>query len=87
MNVHIGSDICGIAVRAVGRSGSEPAEIAVGVTGSKEALMTAIVAADSARQVLTAPPGPGVMHSDQAIKLDPVVAALRSEYPDLVVAI
>ncbi len=87
MNVHMGSDICGIAVRAVGRSGSEPAETLVGVTGRKEALMTAIVAADSARQVLTAPPGPGVMHSDQAIKLDPVVAALRSEYPDLVVAI
>ncbi len=85
LNVHMGSDTIGIAVRAVGRNGSQPAETVVGVTGRKEARMTAIIAAESARQVLTSPPGPGVWHSDQAISLDPVVAALRSEYPDLVV--
>ncbi|MAN61999.1 MAG: hypothetical protein CMI60_08620 [Parvibaculum sp.] len=87
MNVHMGSDICGVSVRAIGRTGAASAETVVGVTGRKEPLMTAIIAAESVRQMLTESLGPGVLHSDQAIEIDPVVAALRAEYPDLVVAI
>ncbi|WP_444904220.1 saccharopine dehydrogenase NADP-binding domain-containing protein [Microbulbifer sp. CnH-101-E] len=87
MNLHMGTDICGISVRAAGRKGSEPAETIVGVTGRKEALMTAIVTAETARQVLSNNPAPGVHHSEQVIALDPVVTALRNELPDLVVAL
>ena len=49
--------------------------------------MTAIIAAETTRQVLTANPGPGVFHSEEAIALDPVIAALKAEYPDLMVTI
>lgn len=87
MNVHMGSDICGVAVQARGRNGNGSEELTIGVVGRREALMTAIIAAETARQVLTANPGPGVFHSEEAIALEPVIAALRNEYPDLVVAI
>lgn len=87
MNVHMGSDICGVAVRARGRAGTGPDELTIGIVGRKEALMTAVIAAETTRQVLTAGPGPGVFHSEQAIALEPVITALRNEYPDLVVAI
>lgn len=87
MNVHMGSDICGVAVQALGRTEDGLEEITIGVIGRKEALMTAIIAAETTRQVLTANPGPGVFHSEQAIAIDPVIAALKKEYTDLVVAI
>ena len=87
MNVRMGTDICGIAVRAVGWNGSKPAETVVGVTGRKEALMTAIVTAETARQILSNNLAPGVRHSEQVIALNPVITALRNELPDLVVAL
>lgn len=87
MNIHIGSDICGVAVQARGRTEGRSEELTIGVVGRKEALMTAIIAAETTRQVLTANPGPGVFHSEEAIALDPVIAALKAEYPDLMVTI
>lgn len=87
MNVHVGSDICGVAVRGLGRTKNGSEEITIGVIGRREAQMTAIIAAETTRQVLAANPGSGVFHSEQAIAIDPVIAALKKEYADLVVAI
>jgi len=87
MHVHIGSDICGVAVQARGLARDGSQEVTIGVVGRNEARMTAIVAAETTRQVLTASPGSGVFHSEEAIALAPVIAALRNEYPDLVVAL
>jgi len=87
MNVHIGSDICGVAAQAGGRSKSGDKTLTVAVIGRKEALMTAIVAAETARQLLTRNLAAGVHHSEQVIALDPVVAALKKEQPDLVIAL
>lgn len=83
MHVHLGSDRCGVAVRGRTADGRQTATL--GVVGRKEALMTAIAAAESARQILTETPAPGVVHSDQVIALDPIVAALKDDIPDLVV--
>jgi hypothetical protein len=87
MNVHMGSDICGVAARATGRNTDGTETLTLGLIRRKEALMTAIVAAETARQLLSGRPAPGVFHSEQAIMLDPVVSALRTELPDLVVAL
>lgn len=87
MNVHMGSDICGVAVRATGRTKDGPKTLTIGLIGHKEGLMTAIVAAETARQLLSGNHAPGVVHSNQAIALDPVVSALSEEMPDLVVAL
>lgn len=87
MNVHAGSDICGVAVRAAGRTKEGGDALTLGVTGRKEALMTAVIAAETARQVLTAGLAPGVLHSERAIALGPVIAALRREMPDLAVSL
>ncbi len=87
MNVHMGSDICGVAARATGRTKDGAETLTLGLIGRKEALMTAIVAAETVRQMLSESPAPGVHHSEQAIVLDPVVSALRKELPDLVVAL
>jgi len=87
MNVHIGSDICGVAVQARGQTESGAEELTIGIVGRREALMTAIIAAETVRQVLTANPGPGVFHSEEVIALDPVIAALKRAFPDLVVAV
>ena len=87
MNIHMGSDVCGVAARATGRTKDGAETLTVGLVGHQEALMTAIVAAETARQVLSESPAPGVLHSDQAVALDPVVAALRTELPDLVIAL
>jgi len=86
-SVHIGSDTCGVAVQARGRTAEGTKELTIGVIGRKEALMTAIIAAETTRQVLTAGPGPGVFHSEEAIALDPVIAALKAEIPDLVASL
>ena len=87
LHMHLGSDTCGVAVRATGRTKDGAETLTLGLVGRKEALMTAIVAAETARQVLSGNPVPGVLHSEQAIALDPVVTALRKDLPDLVVAL
>lgn len=87
MNVHIGSDVCALAVRATGRIKFGGKMLELGLSGRKEALMTAIVAAETARQVLSVKQRPGVFHSEQAIALDPVVSALKKDLPDLVVTL
>lgn len=85
LNMHLGSDRCGVAVRARGRTADGGDELTLGVVGRKEALMTAVIAAEAARQVLETGPGPGVFHSEQVIALDPVIAALKASDPGLVV--
>ncbi len=85
--VHMGSDICGVAARATGRARDGAETLTLGLIGRKEALMTAIVAAETARQLLYGNPLAGVLHTEQAIALGPVVSALRKELPDLVVAL
>ncbi len=87
LNVHMGSDICAVAARATGRTKDGAQTLTLGLVGRKEALMTAIVAAETARQVLSGKPVPGVLHSERAIALDPVVSALRMDQPNLVVAL
>ncbi|HXV25913.1 MAG TPA: saccharopine dehydrogenase NADP-binding domain-containing protein [Alphaproteobacteria bacterium] len=87
MNVHMGSAICGVAVRATGRTENGEDTLTLGLIGRKEALMTAIIAAETVRQLLSGNPIPGILHSEQAVKLDPVVSALRRDLPDLVVAL
>ena len=87
MKVHMGSDICGVAARATGRARDGAETLTLGLIGRKEALMTAIVAAETARQLLSGNPVAGVLHSEQAIALGPVVSALRRELPGLVVAL
>ncbi|GHB45989.1 hypothetical protein GCM10007094_39120 [Pseudovibrio japonicus] len=87
MNVHIGSDVCGVAVRARGRAKNGAEEITVGVIGRNEAKMTAIIAAEMTRQVLTLNQEAGVSHSEQTIEIDPVIAALSREFNDMFVSI
>ena len=87
MNIHWGSDTCGVAVRAKGRTDGRADSLTLGLIGRKEALMTAIVTAEAARQILSENRVPGVHHSEQAIALGPVVSALRNELPGLVVAL
>ncbi|KZL11592.1 Saccharopine dehydrogenase [Pseudovibrio axinellae] len=87
MNVHIGSDICGVAVRARGQAKEGAEEITLGVIGRNEAKMTAIIAAEMTRQILTMNHKAGVFHSEQIIEVDPVIAELNSEFADLIVSI
>ena len=87
MNVHIGSDLWGVAVRATGRTKEGGTELMLGVTGRKEALMTAIIAAEMARQMLTTELAPGVHHSHQVIPFEPVITALQQELPGMSVSI
>ncbi len=87
MNVHIGSDICGVAVRATGRNKDGSETLMIGLIGREEARMTAVVAAEVARQFLFGRMAPGVFHSHQVISMDPVIAAIRQDLPDLVVTL
>lgn len=87
MNVHMGSDVCGVAVRVTGRAKDDRETLTVGVIGRREALMTAVVAAETARQVLTRGLPAGVLHSEQAIALTPVIDSLQKEFPNMVVSV
>jgi len=87
MNIHLGSDICGVAVRATGRTKDGAETLTLGLIGCNEALMTAIVTVETTRQLLSGKPVPGVLHSDHAITLEPVVSALSTDLPNLVVAL
>lgn len=82
-NVGVGSDRCAVAVRALGIGAAGGDTRTVGVTGHNEALMTGVVAAETARQLLTNTPAPGVYHSEQVIALGQVVEALERELPEL----
>lgn len=85
-NIHTGSDACRVAVKATGRTGDGAETLTLGLSGRQEALMTAAIAAEAARQVLADEPAPGVHHSHQAIDFDSVIDALRADLPDLVIA-
>ncbi len=87
MNFHIGSDICAVAAIAAGRDGKNSGNktTAIGVVGYKEAQMTAIVASETVRQLLSKTQNFGVFHIEQLIELDPVISALKKEIPTLVV--
>ena len=76
-----------MAVRATGRAKDGSETLTLGLVGRKEALMTAIVTAETARQLLSMNPEAGVLHSEQTIALDPIVSALKKELPNFVVAL
>lgn len=84
-NVHVGSDVCAVAVRAAGKTKQGDRTLELSVVGRNEALMTAVVAAEAARQMLSAELGVGVFHSEQIIALDSVVSALKDELKNLLV--
>ena len=84
MNTSIGSDTCGVAVRATGRRRNGRKTLTLGLVGRKEALMTAVVAAETVRQLLSFELEPGVFHSEQVIALAPVVAALRQDLTGII---
>jgi len=84
MKVHLGSDICGVAARASGRTKEGADTLTLGIVGRKEALMTAIVAAETVRQLMSEKPVAGVFHSNQVITFAPIISALRKDLPDLV---
>ena len=86
-NVHLGSDICAVAVRATGQTMDGKPTLTLGLIGRCEALMTAVVAAQAAHQLLSKSLPPGVRHAGQALALDPIVAALQQELPDLTVVL
>lgn len=81
-SVHVGSDRCVIAVRASGVGPEGTTQQTLSVASRREARMTAIVAAESARQVLDGHVAAGVFHSEQVLCLDAVLAALRRELPE-----
>ena len=78
-HVRFGSDVCGVAVRAKGKTVDDTISRACGVVGRGEALMTAIVASETVRQVLAQEFPAGVYHSEQCIDLGEVIAALQKE--------
>ncbi len=59
MNIHMGSDVCGVSARATGRTKDGAETLTLGLIGRKEALMTAIVAAETVRQMLSGDPAGG----------------------------
>tara|TARA_B100001939_G_scaffold86036_1_gene73650 strand:+ start:4479 stop:5582 length:1104 start_codon:yes stop_codon:yes gene_type:complete len=88
MNVHMGSDVCGIAVQATGRDAADKEKtLTLGLIGRREAMMTAIVTVETVRQLLVGEPPVGVFHSEQIVELDPVIMALRKDLPDLYVSL
>ena len=82
-HVRFGSDVCGVAVRAMGKTVDDTASRTCGVVGQGEALMTAIVASETVRQVLTREIPVDIYHSEQCIDLGEVIAALQKEQPAL----
>ena len=86
-HAYVGTDNCGIAVRALGDAGDDEGSMVLGVVGRGEARMTAIACAETVRQLLSSDPKPGVFHSEQAIDLDAVVCALQREIRDLEVTL
>ncbi|MCF6320808.1 MAG: saccharopine dehydrogenase NADP-binding domain-containing protein [Rhizobiaceae bacterium] len=87
MNIRLGSNRCGVGARATGRAADGSSSYTVGIIGKKEALMTATIAAETIRQLLSSNPKSGVFHSEQVIALEPVIAALRKEIPDIQVSL
>lgn len=85
MNVHLGSDICGVAARATAPTADDTQTLTLGLVGRKEALMTAIVAAETVRQLHSSNRTAGVFHIEHAIALGPIVTALKQDLPDLTV--
>ena len=86
-NIRIGTNMCAVAVRATGQTTDGPGSITVGVMGHDEALMTAVIAAEIARQALVSDLPLGVLHSEQAVDLDPVLKALQAEIPDITLSL
>lgn len=84
-NVRMGSDVCAVVVRTTGETKNGDPTLELGVVGRKEALMTAVVAAETARQVLTKQLGSGVFHNEQIISFKSVLSALKNELNDLLV--
>lgn len=84
MHFRFGSDMCAVGVTAKKTSTAGTQEKTIGVVGRCEAKMTAIVAAETARQILVAPSEHGVFHIEQTIEFMPVIEALKKELPEFV---
>lgn len=84
MNIQMGSEVCGITVQAKGEATNGTKILTLSLTGQREALMTAIVATETARQILIQPSPSGVYHIEQVIAFSPIILALQAELPDLV---
>lgn len=84
-NVSVGRDTCAVSVRATGMDQGKLSSITCALIGHGEALMTAIVASETVRQLLGSVPAAGVYHSHQIMELGPVIEALKAEIPDLLV--
>lgn len=87
VNVHVGSDVCGISVTAEGLTQEGKAELIIGIVGHKEAQMTAIVAAEMLRQMVTRDFSAGVSHSEQIIDLEPILVGLKRQIPGILISI
>lgn len=87
-SLHLGSNRCNITVfgdKHIPAAGRPP--LVVGVNGHSEAQMTAIIAAEAVRQVLTTEQPPGVHHSEQVLALAPLLRALKQHMPDITIHI
>lgn len=85
INIHNGTDICGVTVRACGKISNDANEIVLSVIGQNESMMTTIIAAETTRQMCVFHLAPGVFHSEQVIILYPIIEELKNEFPNLVV--
>lgn len=78
-HLHVGTDRCAVVARATGKGANGATEVTAGIEGRNEALMTAIVATESARRVLDGDIARGVHHADQVLSLERVIDAMRTE--------
>tara|TARA_R110002096_G_scaffold377632_3_gene571472 strand:- start:7789 stop:8142 length:354 start_codon:yes stop_codon:yes gene_type:complete len=86
MNVHVGSDVCGISVTADGLTQEGKAELIIGIVAHKEAQMTVIVAAEMLRQMVTRDFSAGVSHSEQIIDIEPILVGLKRQIPGILIS-
>ncbi len=80
-----GVDRCGISVTLTPPTGGPPRLF--GIIGRREAEMTAIITAETVRQIMGKDMVAGVRHSDLVIDFQQVIAALKQAQPDLIVSL
>lgn len=73
---NFGAGKCALTVTATGLSNGQPAQRTAQFFGQKEGLVTAVIAALMAEELLAGGVPPGVRHSHQVIKPEPLMAEL-----------
>lgn len=73
---NFGAGKCALTVTATGHSNGQPAKRTAQFFGQKEGLVTAVIAALMAEDLLAGTVPPGVHHSHQVIKPEPLMAEL-----------